>query len=646
MVLLSQLSIVAQDYKFGKVSKKELEEKFYPGDSTADAAYLYKHRRTFYNLTNNGWQLITEISERIKIYNKDGFDRANKTIVCYDPESGSDPDYVSNIKGYTYNLLNGKVVKEKLTKKSIFKERKNKYRVAKKIIMPSIKEGTVIELRYKIISPRPGSIEDLAFQFGIPVRKFDCTVEIPEFFIFNKRSKGFYSVRMTESTKSQTLVNSQTYLSNIYKFNADNIPALRDNEPYVGSVRNYRGGMSFELTQVNFLSIGGNVKTFSSSWEDVCNQIYKSSSFGGELEKSNYYKEDINKILASTKSDLEKVGAIFQFVKMKMKWNGYYGFYAEKGVKKAYKEQIGNVGDINLMLTSMLRYAGLNANPVLVSSKGNGVPLFPTIDGFDYVVSIVEFPNNTYVLLDATELYSTPNILPLRALNWNGRKLTKNGYSSWVKLISNRQAIEENIMMVKVTEDMMIEGMCRTKYSNLNALNFRRSTNHIKEESLIASFEDSNNIEIDNFKITNQKNLSKPVTRSIKFLSEDMIEDVNGKLYIEPLLFLTHHENPFKLKERKFPVDFASPWKDKNTVSIQIPEGYKVESLPEAMAIGLPNNLGVFKYQVKQQGNRIKTACIIQFNEAIIGAQFYPALKEFYNQMVKKESEKIVLVKM
>ena len=46
-----------------------------------------------------------------------------------------------------------------------------------------------------------------------------------------------------------------------------------------------------------------------------------------------------------------------------------------------------------------------------------------------------------------------------------------------------------------------------------------------------------------------------------------------------------------------------------------------------------------------QQGNKISTMSTIQFNEGVIGANYYVALKDFYAQMVKKQSEKIVLVK-
>ena len=46
-IILLALLVVAQynygqTYKFGKVSKEELEQKFYPQDSSANAAILYK----------------------------------------------------------------------------------------------------------------------------------------------------------------------------------------------------------------------------------------------------------------------------------------------------------------------------------------------------------------------------------------------------------------------------------------------------------------------------------------------------------------------------------------------------------------------------------------------------------------------------
>ena len=58
----------------------------------------------------------------------------------------------------------------------------------------------------------------------------------------------------------------------------------------------------------------------------------------------------------------------------------------QKGTRKAYLEGEGNVADINLLLIAMLRSQGVDANPVLVSTRNNGIPLFPTRKGFNYVI--------------------------------------------------------------------------------------------------------------------------------------------------------------------------------------------------------------------------------------------------------------------
>ncbi|WP_339882445.1 transglutaminase domain-containing protein [Polaribacter vadi] len=644
-ILIAQIATVtAQNYKFGKVSKEELEEKFHPLDSTADASYLYKYRRSYFNYSDTqGFQLITEIHQRIKIYTKEGFEYATKSITYYNPDSG-ERESVNSIKGYTFYLKNGKVEKEKLSKDGIFQEKINEYNSRKKITMSKITEGCVLELKYTIVSPYPTSIEDVEFQKSIPIKKLKSQIEFPEYYTFKTIAKGYYSVPMTNTSKGSKIGNTN-FRTEIFNFEDENIPALKNNEAYVANINNYRGGVKFELAQTNFISIGGDFKNYSNSWETVGKQIFKSTSFGSELDKSSYYRDDLEKILANNTSDQDKIGAIFEFVKSQVKWNGFYGKYAEKGVRAAYKENTGNVADINLMLTSMLRSAGLEANPVLVSSRGNGVPLFPTLNGFDYVISIVQFPDNSYVLLDATELYSLPNVLPVRALNWDGRIVTKDGTSSWVKLSSTKHAIEDNMMMVKISDDLIVEGLIRTKYENLNALNFRKNYNHIKEEELIKDYEENNNIETEEFKILNQEDIYKDIVRNVKFSSEDLIEQIGNKLYIEPNLFLTKRENPFKLAERKYPVDFATAWRDINRVSIEIPEGYTVEKLPESLAIALPNNLGVFKYQVSQNGNKVKSLSILEFNSAMIPSEYYAYLKDFYSKLVKKQTEKIVLIK-
>ena len=70
----------------------------------------------------------------------------------------------------------------------------------------------------------------------------------------------------------------------------------------------------------------------------------------------------------------------------------------------------------------MLKEAGLEANPVILSTRNNGYVgsiTFPNISKFDYVIGHVKIGEKEY-LLDATEPYGMPNILPVRCLNGEG----------------------------------------------------------------------------------------------------------------------------------------------------------------------------------------------------------------------------------
>ena len=94
-------------------------------------------------------------------------------------------------------------------------------------------------------------------------------------------------------------------------------------------------------------------------------------------------------------------------------------------------KKTGNTADINLLLVSMLNYAKLNASPILLSTRSNGIPIFPSRNGFNYVITGVELSNGSVVLLDATNKNAVPNIIPENTLNWFGRIVRKMEPLKW-----------------------------------------------------------------------------------------------------------------------------------------------------------------------------------------------------------------------
>ena len=72
---------------------------------------------------------------------------------------------------------------------------------------------------------------------------------------------------------------------------------------------------------------------------------------------------------------------------------------------------------------------------------------------------------------------------------------------------------------------------------------------------------------------------------------------------------------------------------------------YTVSSVPEPIILQLPEDLGKFQFSLKVIGNKINLATSLEINKVTVGPEKYPLLKEFFNQMINKQKEQIVLTK-
>ncbi len=472
LLLLSNFTF-AQVKKYGKSIAQDFEKNSNTKYKDANAIVLYKYQKVYYDYGGGRMYINIIIRERIKILNREGFKNATKKIHFYSKEN-------LNIKAVTYTNKGGKVEKIKLKKSDIYEEKINKNWKAKIFTMPNISEGCIVEWEYRIQSPYIYNINDFVFQYNIPIQYYKGKITFPEELSANYKYTDNFKINFTKNEGLEIKI--------------DDVEALKE-EPFVNNIENYRGKISFEITKSDFLVIKGgyggseNVsKQFSRNWEDVTSSLYKDSRFGDELKKTNYFKNDLQEIIKNAETELKKIDAILAFVKNKVKWNGNYGIFTKNGVKQAYKNGVGNVVEINLILTAMLRESGLDVSPILVSTRAHKKPVFPTRDGFNYVIAGVELLDKI-ILLDATEPYSLPNVLPKRVLNWQGRIIRKQGSSAFINLFPEKYNVNKSRLSVKMDESGNIKGNFNIAYKNLNALTYRKRWNGLANESLIKNLE-------------------------------------------------------------------------------------------------------------------------------------------------------------
>lgn len=201
-------------------------------------------------------------------------------------------------------------------------------------------------------------------------------------------------------------------------------------------------------------------------------------------------------------------------------------------------------------------------------------------------------------------------------------------------------------MNASLDEKGGINGKIQIYQTDYVAYLFRRNLKSKEKEAYLESLENKyNGIEISDYQTKDAENPTKPVTETFAFQKEDQCEIIDGKIYFSPLFFFATNENPFKMEAREYPIDFAFPISESYRFNISIPEGHQVESLPESVLYKLPDNMGELRFSLAVSGNILQVNVVEKINSAIISSINYQSIKEFYNQLVQKETEKVVLIK-
>jgi hypothetical protein len=639
----------AQNFDLEKVTKVQLEQKLHPKDTSAPAAFLFKKAHTIfkYNI-KDGFVSLTEITIKLKIYKKEGLPYATFEIPYYVGYENIQDESVTFLKAFTYNFSNGIIKKEKVTDEGKFKERVNDLWKTKTITFPNVKVGSILELKYQLKTYNLSGLPVFQFQYKIPVDYAQFITEIPEFYIYKSMKTGFIDVDFTEIIENASQIYEDKYgASNLmsYKqiratYNANNVPALIE-EAYINDINNYYGKIENELQIIRFPD--EKPKPIASTWDDVAKSVYNEKDFGAELDKYQYFINDLKLLIGKLDAKQEIARAVFEFVKNRMAWNGKYGYYTKKGVELAYKEKTGNVAEINFILTAMLRMSGLDANPVLISTKDNGIALFPNRSKLNYVITAVVIDGKR-VLLDATDKFCNMKNLPIRDLNSKGRVINKTGNCVEVDLIPNYTSATVNTLFVDIDSKGVISGKVRKQYLDYNALQFRNYYSGIAKEICIENIEKKyTGLEIGDYELENDKLIDKPVIESYTIKNQNVVEIIGDKMFFSPMLYLAITKNPFKQEERKYPVDFPFPLKDKYVISINIPESYEVATLPKNSSMTIEEKQVSFSYQISKNERLVTLVFNYDINYATISAEYYNSLKELFKMMIEKQNEKIVL---
>lgn len=630
--------------KFGKPDPRDFTAAPFAGDSADAAIILCDYATARVELGTNGQlQSVFERTARIKILKKSGYQWATVEIPLF-----SSGQKLASLRGFTYNLVGGTVEKLKLEDEGKYVDEVTRYLRIRKFTMPNVREGSVIEFTYSIVSDASIGVPDWQFQHPIPARWSEYRITYPDYFDYRTTMRGYLPLAVREQSEGSMILGQKATRTWQYRWAMRDVPALRA-EPYITTMNDYLARMDVDLAGVTIPGESG--RSFTNSWERIESQMLQDENFGLQLDRGGFLKDALAGLPPVSTNTIEaRVAAVHALVRDAVKYNDQASVYPSAPLRKIFQEtHRGNAADINLLLIVALRAAGIEANPVLLSTRDHGRinVAQPLASRFNYVVAQVGLPGGQNLLLDATDPLLPSGMLPERCLNQTGRLVLKESLKSrWIDLLpSQRRGHYQQVQLV-LTPEGGLSGKVHEEFSGYAGATARAELEKAGEPKYRAKFAGRHSSwTVPRFTISERTNLGKPLTLDYEFTQPDEGPTPGGTLYLNPLNELGAEQTPFLHETRLFPVDFGAPQEETLLITLSLPPDYELAETPKPAVVELPDGGGRFFFSVVVNGGALNITSRMILRKPVYAAEEYQYLREFYRLMLTKQAEKFSIRK-
>ena len=660
-VFVSQLTITAQEknpVNFGKISATDFNVKSPLIDSSTNAVILADQGDLSFEGNNHGWfTYVFKRSCRILFLNTKSTELAKIKLTFYSEDEYKEK--LDKLVANTYNLENGNVVSTKLNSDDIFEEKIDKHRKVEKFTMPAVKNGSIIEFSYTIKSDYISFLPEWKFQSQYaPTLWSEYNVSIPAMlsytsisqtikdFYINQSGKGFkeYTIRQKKSEGNLLITTEQSFL--ISAPLAKNRWVKKDEpqftpERFISTPENFIEKINFQLSSTYD---GEAQHSVSDSWKTIVKQLLEREDFGVPLTDNNYWEDNILKDVTDPNDTPEqKARKIYYYIQNNYTCTNEDNPFIKTSLKDVVKNKSGTVGDINLLMISLMKRSGITASPVMLSTTdyGRNSDKSPNVDQLNYVICKATFDNN--IFLDGSVPYLPFGKLPARCYNGVAREISVDtlGFDFDADLIKEQD--QQNVIIVNT--DKGIEGTYTHFEGLYNSIDVRSELAKTGEQNFIKNTKATMPVDfgITNVTLNSVKDIENPVSVSVDFTVPLKDADI---VYFNPVITTSFDKNPFPAANRIYDVEMDYPLIQSYNLSMEIPKGYKVDELPKSVKVKLNDTEGTFEYIITNENNTINLFSKTILNKSKFSKEDYNSLREFFAYKLKKEAEQIVFKKM
>jgi hypothetical protein len=641
--LNSIVQINAQNYfeEIGRLSPDQLKITSCSFDLTADALVLFDVGKSRFVRTDNGFDVLFERVTRIKILNEAGKKYAEIAIPFY--QEGDIQEKVEVLKAFTYTVVDGSINKiVELDPKKCYEEKTSENWKALKFAMPNVQPGSIIEYKYTILSQYHFNLQDWYFQWDIPVLYSGYEVRMIPFYEYSWLLQGRQSIDELTKYEDNSGLDQEFYGTKfhdiVYKFGLKNVPAFIDEE-YTPSREDDIIKIDFQLSA--FYHTDGVKIKIMTTWPELVNDYLKAEDFGRYIKKSKNSSEkvlDPDSLAGKTQTQI--FNYIVNYVKNNFKWNQENSQFAYKSPSDLLKDKTGSSAAINLWVIGALQQAGIESYPVAISTRKHGKihSEYPFSNAFNSVIGYAVVDGKP-MLVDATDPYCPNTRISIRCMNDKGLLIDKDNMK-WINLQS--PSVSSLFTYLKIDSiGKEQQAAVSVRASDYEAISYKNAYGNNKEA--LTWDLDKKMYQVIDSSLNFKYSLDRILPYAFSYRLSKKSEIINSKIYVEPFLSEVFPKNPLTQKSRTYPVDMTYPVNRIYQSEIVIPEGYKVEFLPGNSSQS--DGLFDLDYTATQKDDKIIISLKYTFKNSVYAPEDYSKVKTQFDRIVKKGSEKVVLVK-
>lgn len=649
----------------GKVEPEDFNISKIKVDTSQGAVILADIGSSGFKGNQKGWfSLIFKHQIRILILNPKGYDLASKTIPLF--KKDDDAEKLENVKGITYNLVNGEVIETKMGVESVVTDKIDNEFTYKKFTLPQVRPGSILEYTYEINSDFIGNLQPWKFQSSFPCLWSEYSIDIPYVFeyVFFKQSSIPYYINTVKNKSDnyrivQTDKTTESYSSDITQFPTVNtvtrwvmkdLPAFKE-ENYLSSAKNYESGIEFQLTAYNFHDHPHDNKL--GDWNSASKILLENKQMGAELILDNaYLNSSLNPIKQISTNPLFLAHNTYQWVQKSFTCTGNQGKLMDKSIRECFNRKSGSTAEINMVLVAMLRHEKLDAHPLILSTRNNGFARskYPILSQYNYLVAMVYIDGKSYVM-DASFPDLGFNKLDEECYNGIGHII--NSESEPITLSAD-SLTESQFTNVLLTQDEKNTGNWTGKLSQ--QMGYFESTRqrekirtsgkekYLKDYKTNISKPATGEFSINNLTLIQETNFDEPMKIEYDFSIKEVPN--SNLIYFLPVWVSNFTKNPFTSATRHYPVEMNSKLDQIYNFQMDIPQGFQVDEMPKSTRVKLNESDGIFEYLISNSGTQINLRTRIKLNKATFASEDYESLRNFFSFISRKFAEQIIFKKL